>query len=968
MAPDIPVGGDVKTVFFRGGRFHRPSEGKVSREMKSTRFSLVLLGVGFVLGVAAQKKPLDHSVYDSWRSIRNQALSNDGRWALWIEAPQVGDADLLIAPTSGGERKQLPRPSNPRFSSDSRFVVYLTVPPEKEVKQAQKEKRKPKDMPRNTLSILDLSTGDLKTIESVQSFSLPDRDTGWLFYQPYFFAEEGTQAESAPPKEEGAQQPGTPQHRKSQRPGTDRVLLNLSTGEEIRIPFVTNAAWFDDGKRLAYTVSHEEPSADGVYVFNVETRETTAIIKGIGDYRGLTVHSKSGHILFTSDHEDYPSEKPTRSVYLYSNGRLEKLDLNKGIAEEGFVYAERAQLRFSESGNRLFFGAEPQKESEEKKEEPSDEEKVVVDIWHYKDPLLQPMQLLRANQERNRTYLAVYDVRTRRAHLLESPDLPRVTTGTGDGDWALGFSDIPYRQLISWDQTYNDVYLVNLNTGEATLVIQKLADMPSLSPSGRWLLWYDEREGHWRAMDTIERTPINLTAEISVPFSNELHDYPALPSSYGTAGWTKDEEWILLYDRYDIWAVDPNGRREPFNITRAFGRTWDINLRIINLDREARTVDLDQPLLLSAFSERTKQSGFYRFEHGFLRKLIMEDKRYGPPQKAKDADVLLLTREDFQEFPNLWVTDTDLQRLTRISDANPQQAEYLWGTEELVTWLSNDGVPLQGVLLKPENFDSTQKYPMIVYFYERLSDNLHRHYVPSPGSSSINPTFYVSRGYVIFMPDIPYKVGYPGESAMSAILPGVQSIVRRGFVDPKRIGLQGHSWGGYQVTYLVTRTNLFACAEAGAPVANMFSAYGGIRWGSGMSRMFQYEKTQSRIGGTIWEMPLRFIENSPIFWLDKVETPLLILHNDQDGAVPWYQGIELFTALRRLGKPAWMFNYNGEDHGLNKRVNRVDWTIRMQQFFDHFLKGDPAPVWLAEGIPATKKGEDLGLQPAKGRG
>lgn len=938
------------------------------KDQRITRLSFVFLGACLALACAAQKKPLDHSVYDSWRSIRSQTLSNNGGWALWIEAPQVGDAELFIVPAFGSEPVKIARGSNPRFSADSRFVPCLIVPPEEEVKKAQKEKRKPKDMPRNSLGIFSLTTNQLKTIESVQSYSLPDDDTGWLLYQPYSFPEESAQAQGEGQKEEGEQQPDAPQHRKSQRKGTERVLLNLSTGEEIRIPFVTGAVWFEDGKRLAYTTSHEQPSEDGVYIFNVETREATALIKGIGDYRGLTVHSKSGRVLFTSDHENYEAEKPTRSVYLATDGRVERLDLNRGLEEEGFLYAERAQLRFSESGNRIFFGAEPQKPEEEKKEPVGDDEKVVVDIWHHRDPLLQPMQLLRANQERNRTYLAVYDPRARRSALLETPDLPRVTTGTGDGDWALGFSDIPYRQLISWDQTYSDVYLVNLNSGDATLVLQKLPDAPSLSPSGRWLLWYDERDGHWRVMDTVERIPINLTAEISVPFSNELHDYPALPSSYGTAGWTADEEWLLLYDRYDIWAVDPNGRREPRNVTRAFGRTWEIALRIVNLDREQRTSDLAKPMLLSAFSERTKQSGFYRLEGGFLKKLIMEDKRYGAPQKAKDADVLMLTRESFQEFPNLWMTNTDMQRFVRISDANPQQSEYLWGTEELVTWLSNDGVPLQGVLLKPENFDPTQDYPMIVYFYERLSDNLHRHYVPSPGSSSINPTFYVSRGYVIFMPDIPYKVGYPGESAMSAILPGVQSIVRRGFVDPQRIGLQGHSWGGYQVSYLVTRTNMFACAEAGAPVSNMFSAYGGIRWGSGMSRMFQYEKTQSRIGGTIWEMPLRFIENSPIFWLDKVETPLLILHNDQDGAVPWYQGIELFTGLRRLGKPAWMFNYNGEDHGLTKRVNRVDWTIRMQQFFDHFLKGEPAPVWLAQGIPATKKGEDLGLELAGGGG
>jgi dipeptidyl aminopeptidase/acylaminoacyl peptidase len=266
------------------------------------------------------------------------------------------------------------------------------------------------------------------------------------------------------------------------------------------------------------------------------------------------------------------------------------------------------------------------------------------------------------------------------------------------------------------------------------------------------------------------------------------------------------------------------------------------------------------------------------------------------------------------------------------------------------------------VLYKPEGFDPSRKYPMMVYFYERLSDNLHNYVIPAAGSSSINISFYVSRGYLVFTPDIPYEIGYPGESALKAVVPGVLSLVDEGFVDEDAIGVQGHSWGGYQIAYLVTKTNVFKAAEAGAPVANMTSAYGGIRWGTGMSRMFQYEKTQSRLGGSLWETPVRYIENSPLFWADKVETPVLMMHNDEDGAVPWYQGIEYFVALRRLNKPVWMLNYNGEDHGLRQEHNQKDWAIRMQQFFDHYLKGDPAPVWMTEGVPAILKGWTLGLE------
>jgi dipeptidyl aminopeptidase/acylaminoacyl peptidase len=330
--------------------------------------------------------------------------------------------------------------------------------------------------------------------------------------------------------------------------------------------------------------------------------------------------------------------------------------------------------------------------------------------------------------------------------------------------------------------------------------------------------------------------------------------------------------------------------------------------------------------------------------------------------KAEDADVVMLTRSTFREFPDLYITDPTFRSFDRISDANPQQAEYRWGTSELVDWRSVNGEPLQGILYKPDGFDPSKKYPMMVYFYERLSDNVNNYVTPAAGGSSVNIAFYVSRGYLVFTPDIPYRIGYPGESAMNAVVPGVLELIDQGYVDQERIGVQGHSWGGYQIAYMITKTNLFAAAEAGAPVANMISAYGGIRWSSGMSRMFQYEKTQSRLGGTLWEAPMRFIENSPIFWADKVETPLLMMHNDEDGAVPWYQGIEYFVALRRLDRPVWMLNYNGEDHGLRQEKNRKDWAIRMQQFFDHYLMDSPAPVWMVDGIPAIQKGENMGLE------
>ncbi|MDD2420326.1 MAG: prolyl oligopeptidase family serine peptidase, partial [Bacteroidales bacterium] len=291
---------------------------------------------------------------------------------------------------------------------------------------------------------------------------------------------------------------------------------------------------------------------------------------------------------------------------------------------------------------------------------------------------------------------------------------------------------------------------------------------------------------------------------------------------------------------------------------------------------------------------------------------------------------------------------------TKITEANGQQGDFIWGSAELVEWTSYDGVQLQGVVYKPENHDPLKRYPVIVNFYDKNSATLHSYRTPEAHRSTVDYHWYNSHGYVIFNPDVVYKDGYPGESAFNAVMPGISKLIEEGIADPERIGAQGHSWGGYQVAYLATRTNLFAAIESGAPVVNMYSAYGGIRWGTGLNRSFQYEHQQSRIGKTPWESPLRYMENSPIFTMDKVNTPILIMHNDQDGHVPWYQGIEFFVALKRLRKPVWLLNYTGEVHWPQKLKNKIDFQLRMKQFFDHYLKDAPAPQWMEPGISAIE--------------
>jgi dienelactone hydrolase len=597
--------------------------------------------------------------------------------------------------------------------------------------------------------------------------------------------------------------------------------------------------------------------------------------------------------------------------------------------------------------------------------------------------------LVQADRERDRSYRAYASTEDFHVVQLGTESIPEVTVGqAGDGEMAVASTNtmVKYGWYVSHDGSYRDVYLMDVATGESELILEMLRGSASLSTGGKYLTWWDGSKKHYMAMDVNTREVRNLTEALPYPVHNEMDDHPDTPRSYGTAGWLEDDEAVLIYDRFDIWRVDPTGNEAPRNLTEGVGRANDIRFRYLNLSAAGgggggrggfggggggtEGIDPSEDALLSAFHLYTKQSGFYRDRFDGSRepqRLIMDDVRFGSPTKAEDADVYAVTRSTFEEYGDLWLTDPDFQEMEKISDANPQQDEYVWGSAEIVEWVSNDGIPLQGILIKPEGFDPTKKYPMMVYFYERSSDGLHSYRAPNAGGS-VNAAFYVSRGYVFFNPDIPYEIGHPGESAIDAVVPGVLKIVDQGYIDKDRIGAQGHSWGGYQLAYMVTRSNLFAAVEAGAPVSNMTSAYGGIRWDSGMNRQFQYEHTQSRIGGTLWDETLRYINNSPLFELDKVQTPLLVLHNDKDGAVPWYQGIELFMGLRRLNQPVWLLNYNGEPHGVRKRQNQKDWTIRMQQFFDHYLKDAPPPVWMVEGVPAVMKGKMLGLELVGGGG
>jgi len=647
-------------------------------------------------------------------------------------------------------------------------------------------------------------------------------------------------------------------------------------------------------------------------------------------------------------------------VYLWKPGEAKASEIVSAATPgmpKGMVVAEGGAPRFSRDGARIFTATAPPPAP------PADPnadtpETIQVDLWSTKDAWLQPMQRVRADQERNRNYRAVYHIADKKFVQLGTPELPTVNPGD-DAARAIATSDLSYRMEMSWDQTYNDVYLLDIKTGKPARILEHFAGGgTSISPGGRYVIYFDETNGHWYSFRTSDGVRTNLTEKVGSRFQ-QSNDTPDLPGAYGVAGWTADDRSVLLYDEFDIWEVKPDGSGAR-NVTNGEGKKQQVTFRYRSFDPEERFVPANKPLFLSATDDRTRATGFYKLANltttAAPEKIVMLDKAFGAVNKARKADTVVFTLSRFEEYPDLWVSDLSFKDMKKVSNLGTQTNAFIWGKSELIEYINADGQKRRAILTKPENFDPSKKYPLMVYIYEELTQGLHSFNHPNVGTSIIIPR-YVSNGYVLLRPDITYMTGYPGEAAEKHVIPAVNTVVAQGYIDPKRIGIQGHSWGGYQITHLITRTNMFAAVQAGASVSNMISAYGGIRYGTGMVRQFQYEKTQSRIGAPPWDAPLQFIENSPIFWVKKIQTPYLTIHNDQDDAVPWTQGIEFITALRRIGKEGYMFTYNGEPHGLRNRDNMKHWTVHQDEFFDHYLLGKPRPEWMDKGVPFLEKGK-----------
>ena len=944
----------------------------------STRLFL-LMTLCTLFYVSAQNKTITHNDYDLWKRISDTKISDSGKLVVSTIAlvTERGDGEVQIYNTDTGNTFIFDRGYDTSISADENYVVFKRKPAYEAIRKEKKAKVKKDEQSKDDFFIYDVKNNSMyDSVNNVKAYKLPEKYEGWLVLEKFKEAKNKEEKKKGREVGNGKKANDSINEKKSDSV-KEKVKLALKQNYALVYQFkdksrdtIHQIKEFEvpkNGTTFLYSLKREKKKAWdlGIYTYDVAERKSTMLDTTQYEYSKLAVDEKATQFAFISSPDSTAVDSLRYELNFLKGSDYKVLVDSTGTnLKADWILGQDFKPYFSESGKRLYFGIKPEMVYNRDTTLLYDEIPQ-VDVWNWQDKLLQPEQKVKEKELKENAFLAYYDTAKSSYITLQEKTLKEIALDSRKEEkYLLANTNDPYALERSWAFPWKrDVYVVNSFTGENKLLVEGATDVPKVFPDNNFAIYFDMNAQDWFSVDLNTAEKRNLTEGLPVAFYDEDDDHPSLPYQYGFGGFDKEGD-ALVYDKFDIWKLSADASKAPINITKN-GRLENIEYRLLNLNPEKRDLSsyLEGKLLVTSFDKTTKASGLYLLRKGKLIEKI-EPNAYAIRNysKAKEAEVFTFTKENFQKYPDLTVTKDKFKKTYEVTNLNPHEKEFKWGTVEQFAWTAFDGTKLDGLIYKPEDFDPAKKYPLITYFYEKRSDTYTRHVSPSPSRSTVNAAYLVSNDYVMFIPDIVYKDGQPGESAYNCIISGVEAVESLGYIDSANMALQGQSWGGYQVAYLVTKTNMFKAAMAGAPVSNMTSAYGGIRWGSGRSRAVQYERTQTRIGKDLWEGLDLYLENSPLFGIPNIETPLLMMHNDEDGAVPYYQGIEMFMGMRRLQKPAWLLVYNKEAHNLTKMKNRQDLSIRMMQFFDHYLKGAPAPKWMSKGLPRIDKEKDLGYE------
>lgn len=908
------------------------------------------------IAALSQKKNLTSADYGKWQSLSSTDLSPNGEWIAWRVVVEEDNDTLYVQNKLTNKLYKLEFASFPEFSKNNQWIAYRIGV---SYKEAERLREQNKPVENNKMGLLNLQTGKKEIIENMSRYGFSK--TG------KFLA-----VSLAPPPQ-------------SQVRSTTLLLKNLEDSTTRPIGNVSSFAFNKKGDHLAYIVESGNAAGNSVELFNLASYSIKIIASDTTKFSSLSWSKEGDGLVFFRTTKKEGFEEENAIVYAYTNlykiPVLKKFDPTLAVNfPAGMRVLNTSNLLLSDDLSSVFFGiknwtAKPKKDDKKPVdtskaksadtsktktgdstkpatkpgEAPKNDKLAAVDIWHWKDPEIQPRQKITYGQDKDQSLLYVWNLDNSPSFQIANDTMP-LSNLSGPRKFAVIATNKKYKPAFKED--FADYYIVNTKTAQRKLVLEKqqagFFTSPQNSPDGKYITYFKDK--HWFSYNVATAETVNLTQNVKSDFWNTRDDHPGIRPPFGMAGWMKGDKEILLYDEYDVWAVKPDGKGAR-KLTD--GTEKKIQFRLNRLDFEEPFIDDAKPIYFSAYGDTTKQFGYYVYEKSKLTPLIFENKMIFRLSKATDANSFSYVKQDYNVSPELYQTE-NFTASKKIVSTNPQQANYNWGKSELVNFKNKKGQALQGALFYPANYEPGKKYPMIVYIYEILSNTVHSYQNPST-RSAYNTTNYTTQGYFVFRPDIVYDLNEPGMSAVNCVVPAVEEVLKSGMIDKDKVGLMGHSWGAYQTSFIITQTDIFKAACAGAPLTDLISMSMSIYWNSGTPDQKIFETSQGRFEGAWFEKLEDHMRNSPMFNASKIKAPLLVAFGDKDGAVDWHQGIEMYGTMRRMEKPHIMLVYADENHGLAKKENQIDYQKRQKEFFEHYLLGKPAEKWITEGVSYLEK-------------
>lgn len=941
-------------------------------------------GFAFAAGftVLAQSKPAPgFADYGQFESIApagggggrsgGGGLSTDGKWLGYTVTKSNRDSELRLQALASGKETVEPFGSQLAYTSDMNWAAWSVG-----YSTEQQDRMRASNQPvQNKLALMNLGSSTKTTLDNVQSFSFSGDGKFLLMrrYPPQAAAGGAAPAAAAPGRAGGAARgggPAGPVLDDAPASGGTITVRNLSTNAEVTFGNVGEEAWSENGALLAMTISASDQAGNGVHVYDAATGALRVLDSATAGYLGLSWRAAAPDLLVMRTKTDEKKDGLNYQILAWTGvgTATEKKLTYDPMTDATFPAGQRLvsfrRASWSDDGTMIQLGFAPWKD----KAAPAgrggapantsqDPGPADVAVWHWKDAEVMSRQKLGAGQDQRRNLLGVWHVDTG-AFTTVGKGFQETVLPIRRTHLALVTEWAKYAMERSIGRTAGDLMLANLDTGVRTPLKTNVGGVAQISTNGKYVLFTEN--DHWWTINLATRAVTNITLKVPTAFVNKDSDQTtAQKPMFGAAGWLKDDAAVLLYDKYDVWQVTPDGSSAE-KMTN--GAAEMVTHRLASVEAAPDGIDLGKAQYLTLFGTRTKKSGYARLSAGAVERLVFDDKAISGLAKAKDADVYIHTAQRYDDSPDMFVSGADLKHGKQVTKTNPFLADYAWGKSETIDYTTDKwhGLQkLQGTLYYPANYEPGKQYPMIVYMYELLSDGVHRFVVPTD-RDYYNTSVWTTHGYFVLQPDITFKPRDPGLSVVSCVTAAIKAATAKGMIDPKKVGVIGHSWGGFDAAFLATHTNgVITTAVAGAAITDLVSNYGNGHWSSGILETDHIETGQQRMEVPLYEDLQAYIRNSAIFNAQNMTMPLLIEVGNVDGTVWWHQGIELYSIARRARKNVVMIEYNAEDHGLSQYKDQKDYQQRILQWFGHYLKGDPAPAWITDGQSYLDRQEEV---------